>query len=63
MARVKREFREQVGAALSPQAGQPNAKPKLAIEEGARVKVKGVREVARVRRLLSNDAVESKPAF
>jgi DNA mismatch repair protein MutS2 len=63
VARVKREFREQVSSAL--QRGEPEspAKPKLEVTEGARVRVRGIRDVARVRRLLSNGAVEIEAGF
>jgi DNA mismatch repair protein MutS2 len=63
VAKVKREFREQVSSTLHPQVGEANAKPRLVLEEGARVRVKGVRDVARVRRLLSNNAVEIEAGF
>ncbi len=63
VSRVKREFREQVTSALETQQPEAAAKPKLAVVEGARVRVKGIREVARVRRLLANHTVEIEAGF
>ncbi len=64
VSRVKREFREQVASAAAPAAAQPTPeKPRLVLEEGARVRVRGIRDIARVRRLLSNDAVEIEAGF
>jgi DNA mismatch repair protein MutS2 len=64
VSKLKREFREQVESEVTnPQpAGQPLT-PKLKLEEGVRVRVKGVRDPARVRRLLSNDKVEVEAGF
>ncbi len=63
IARVKREFREQVAAATATGEPQAGAKAALKVEEGARVRVRGIREIARVRRLLGNDAVEIEAGF
>ncbi len=68
ISRVKREFREQVEAELTnPASGDaPGLHPKapaLKLEEGTRVRVRGIRDVARVRRLLSNDKVEIEAGF
>jgi len=68
ISRVKREFREQVEAELTnPASGDaPGLSPKapaLKLEEGTRVRVRGIRDVARVRRLLSNDKVEIEAGF
>ncbi len=60
VAKVKREFREQVQGVL---AGPAPETPKVKVEEGARVRVRGVRDVARVRRLLSGDRVEVEAGF
>ncbi|MGH9662560.1 MAG: Smr/MutS family protein, partial [Bryobacteraceae bacterium] len=49
-ARIKRELREPFAA--------PEEKPAARIEEGARVRLRGVREPARVRRVLSPDRIE-----
>jgi len=60
VARVKRELREEVETAvLSAQAGaEPGAATPLKIAEGSRVRLKDVREPARVRRLLGADRLE-----
>ncbi len=65
VARVKREFREQVTSAIAPQGAPEESarKPKPELAEGVRVRVKGIREIARVRRLLANDAVEIEAGF
>jgi DNA mismatch repair protein MutS2 len=60
IARTKREYTEAVEAvAPAPKAAsnQPAA-PKLRLEVGARVKLKGIRQPATVRRLLSGDMLE-----
>ena len=61
VSKVKREFREQIASELTNVTAP--ATPKLKLEEGARVRVRGVREPARVRRLLSNDKVEIEAGF
>lgn len=64
VSRVKREFREHVEAELTnPPSGEAPKAPPLKLEEGARVRVRGIRDVARVRRLLSNDKVEIEAGF
>ena len=56
VAKTKREFQEKARSAVFGEA--PAAKPFAAIEEGARVRLKGVREPARVRRKLSGGVLE-----
>ncbi len=56
VAKTRREFQEQVQ--ISVLAGTPVAKPVIPIEEGSRVRLKGIRDLARVRRKLSNGRVE-----
>jgi DNA mismatch repair protein MutS2 len=64
VARVRREFREQVEEALvDPSVPVPAAAARPKLEEGARVRVRGVRDIARVRRLLSADKVEIEAGF
>jgi len=61
-AKLRREMREDwetiVPAAATP---EPTHKPK--IEEGVRVRVKGIRDLARVRRLLGNGRFEVEAGF
>jgi DNA mismatch repair protein MutS2 len=57
MAKTKREFEEKTRVALFGEA-PVQQKPFLAIEEGARVRLKGVREPARVRRKLAGGLLE-----
>lgn len=57
LAKARREFEEQARVAVFPEA--PAAQQKLlVIEEGARVRLKGVREPARVSRKLSGGMLE-----
>jgi DNA mismatch repair protein MutS2 len=65
IARVKRELHEEIESTVlstksDAQQGQL-APPKIA--EGARVRLKGVREPARVRRLIGNDRIEVQAGF
>jgi DNA mismatch repair protein MutS2 len=61
IAKTKREFTEAVEA-IAP-APAKNAAPKLRIEEGARVRLKGIRQPATVRRLLAGDLIEVDAGF
>jgi len=56
VSKARREFQEQVQRTVF--AGSPAAKPALAIEEGSRVRLKGIREPARVRRRIGDDRLE-----
>ncbi len=56
VGKAKREFEEKARATVFGET--PAGKPRLVIEEGARVRLKGVREPARVRRKLPNDLIE-----
>jgi DNA mismatch repair protein MutS2 len=65
VAKTRREFREQAAEAMAPPpalAGE--ARPLQAnIEEGSRVRLKEMREVATVRRLLKNGLLEVEAGF
>jgi len=66
VARVKRELREEFETTVlstEDDARQGELGRRPAIEEGARVRLKGVREPARVRRLLGNDRIEVEAGF
>jgi DNA mismatch repair protein MutS2 len=56
IAKTKREMQEQFQKAVLPET-RPGEK-KLVIEEGVRVRLRGVREPARVKRKLGNDRLE-----
>jgi DNA mismatch repair protein MutS2 len=56
VSKTRREFQEQVQTAVLQNTVA--AKPVAPIEEGSRVRLKGIREVARVRRKLSDDRLE-----
>jgi DNA mismatch repair protein MutS2 len=60
VAKAKREFKEAVEA-LAPLAA--SAPPRLKIEPGARVRLKGIRQPASVRRLLPGDILEVDAGF
>jgi DNA mismatch repair protein MutS2 len=63
VSKTKREFREeasQVMASVLPEAKLPASLP---IEEGARVKLRDIREAATVRRLLKNGMLEVEAGF
>jgi DNA mismatch repair protein MutS2 len=55
VARTRREFQESVAGEFAP-AGAPA--PLLKLEEGARVRLRGIRQPARVRKVLGNDLLE-----
>jgi DNA mismatch repair protein MutS2 len=68
IARTKREFRESMEAvvesgtqAIAPRAAGVPAKPKL--QEGVRVRLKGIRQPASIRRILSNGLLEVDAGF
>jgi DNA mismatch repair protein MutS2 len=61
-ARVKREMRED-WEKIVQQPGQPATSPRFKIAEGARVRLKGIREPARVRRVLSDGKFEVEAGF
>lgn len=60
-AKVKREFSEQVRTIVSPSVAE--ATPGRAIAVGARVRLQGIREIARVRRVLDHDVIEVEAGF
>src|SRR5205814_9728324 len=64
-AKHAREMREDWETSIVPAAvkASPGAAPKLKIEEGVRVRVKGLRDLARVRRVLANDRLEVEAGF
>jgi DNA mismatch repair protein MutS2 len=62
-ARLSREMREEWEAAVVPAQNFPAAPLKIRIEEGVRVRVKGLRDLARVRRVLNNDRLEVEAGF
>ena len=57
---TKREFREEAAVAMAPppEVAKAVAPAPLVIEEGAKVRLKDVREIATVRRLLKNGMLE-----
>jgi DNA mismatch repair protein MutS2 len=63
VARASREMREQAASALSPARPQDAATVPGGIGEGVRVRLRGVREPARVRRLLGEHAIEVEAGF
>ena len=63
VSRAKREFREQAEAVMQPQLPSAAAKPKPVVVEGAKVRLKDIREPATVRRILKNGIVEVEAGF
>ncbi len=64
VAKVKRELREEIETTvLSARADAQEGAAPLKILEGARVRLKNVREPARVRRLLGEDRLEVEAGF
>jgi DNA mismatch repair protein MutS2 len=61
IAKTKREYTEAVEA-IAPEPVK-NATPKLRVEAGARVRLKGIRQPATVRRLLAGDLIEVDAGF
>jgi DNA mismatch repair protein MutS2 len=62
IAKTKREYQEAVESIAPPPAG-PAPAPRLKLEEGARVRLKGIRQPATVRRVLSNGLLEVEAGF
>jgi DNA mismatch repair protein MutS2 len=62
VARTKREFQESMEA-ISPVSPAKIVVPKARIEEGASVRLKGIRQPARVRRVLDNGMIEVEAGF
>jgi DNA mismatch repair protein MutS2 len=62
VSQARREMREEAQAAVSREPAAGESAP-LAIAEGARVRLRGVREVARVKRLVGTDVVEVESGF
>ncbi len=67
VAQIKREFREEFAATVRTTQRQSETgayeQEALAIHEGSRVRLKGVREPARVRRLIGEDRIEVEAGF
>jgi len=76
IAKTKREYHEAVDAILpagspvaggaaasAPAATGPAPPPRLKLEEGARVRLKGIRQPATIRRILSNGLIEVDAGF
>jgi DNA mismatch repair protein MutS2 len=62
VARTSREFRQEATENMRP-ARDATADARPEIKEGARVRIRDVREVATVRRLLKNGALEVEAGF
>ncbi len=65
VAKTRREFREEAAEVMAPppEIAKQAAAPRLTIEEGTRVRLKDVREIATVRRLLKNGLLEVEAGF
>jgi len=66
IAKTQREYRESVQAAVeavAPKVRPAQEPPKLKLEEGARVRLKGIRQPATIRRMLSSGLLEVDAGF
>ena len=63
VARTKREFREEASEAMAPITPAAKIAEALPVQEGSRVRLRDVREVATVRRLLKNGVIEVEAGF
>jgi len=66
IAKTRREYQEAVEAAVEPMRPAPAASqafPRVKLEEGVRVRLKGIRQPATVRRVLSNGLLEVDAGF
>ena len=66
IAKTRREFQEAVETAIvsaGPPVAHPSAAPKLKLTEGARVRLKNIRQPATVRRILANGFLEVDAGF
>ena len=63
VAKTKREFREEASEVMAPITPAAKVSETLALQEGSRVRLRDVREVATVRRLLKNGMIEVEAGF
>jgi DNA mismatch repair protein MutS2 len=63
VSRAKREFREQAKATMQPAAASGPDAERTPVTEGAKVRLRDVREPATVRRILKNGAIEVEAGF
>jgi DNA mismatch repair protein MutS2 len=64
ISKTKREFREEAAAEMASPLGPAQTEPRdLRVEEGARVRLKDVREISTVRRILKNGMLEVEAGF
>ena len=61
VSKTRREFQDVVQTAVL--GSTPAARPVVPIEEGSRVRLKGIREIARVKRKLGDDRLEVEAGF
>jgi DNA mismatch repair protein MutS2 len=63
IAKTRREYQEAVQTIAPPVAAAAHQTPQAKLEEGARVRLKGIRQPATVRRLLSHGLLEVEAGF
>ena len=63
LSKTRREFQEEAAVTMAPPVPAANPPERLAIEEGAKVRLKDIREIATVRRLLKNGMLEVEAGF
>jgi DNA mismatch repair protein MutS2 len=62
IAKTRREFQESAQS-LAPAPSAATPAPRVRLEEGASVRLKGIRQPARIRRLLDNGMIEVEAGF
>jgi DNA mismatch repair protein MutS2 len=65
IAKTRREFREEAAETMAPppEMARQATPARLTLEEGARVRLKDIREIATVRRILKNGSIEVEAGF
>ena len=63
VAKTKREFREEAAQTMALPSDAAKAPLSLALQEGVRIRLKDLREIATVRRLLKNGMLEVEAGF
>lgn len=63
IAKTRREYQESVAEIAPPVATRPSAPPRVKLAEGTRVRLKGIRTPATVRRVLDNGGIEVEAGF
>ncbi len=63
VSKTKREFRDEAETVMAPLTSDAKSPERLVLEEGTKVRLKDVREIATVRRFLKNGLLEVEAGF